>query len=211
MKNEKRASKSLWVLAALIGFLVIPSPAQADLLDGLTAQQVAEVKAGQMVVTSKDIAGGVWPELTVYQLVKASSNDVSAVFEDYPNANKYIPNLISARMVNEPKPNVRDIEYTTKVPLFGKINYTVRNYYKNQGDKHTVSWELLESPLAKQSTGSLEVEPYGKDCILRYTNYVEPITKLAAVAKGKALEEVKATVTSIATEAERRAGRVAAK
>ena len=87
------------------------------------------------------------------------------------------------------------------------ISYLVRNKYEKTPTGYAVTWELLESLLAKSVVGSLRVEPYGKDgesAILCYANHIEPATKLVAGLKGYAIKEGMNTVDAIAKEAEHR-------
>lgn len=184
-------------------FAISTAPAKS-LLDGLSVEQKKEVDDGKLVVVSRDMPGGVWPELTVYTRVDAPVSAVKAVFLDYDNAQNYIPNLVSAKVISEPEPSVKDIEYTSRMPLLGNSTYTVRNWYDISAESVTVRWELLQSPNAEVSDGSMRVEPFGSGSILRYTNYVKPKSSIAIVARGAALSEVKKTVTAIKEESERR-------
>jgi len=179
--------------------------AVADIAGTLSSSQLSQVKSGQMVVTQKDIPGGVWPQLTVYTLVNAPVATVAAVFRDYDHAQDFQPNLISAKVIARPSPNVCDVEYTSKMPIFGSMVYTVENTFNETKDGVDVSWKLLKSPMADVSDGSLRVEPFGTGSILRYTNYVKPKSSIAIVAKGAALGEVKNTVAALKAEAEKRA------
>jgi len=177
--NRNRA----WSLVACTVFSVLAPIGAAPMLADLDATQRAALDRGDQVVVSRDMPGGVWPELTVYQHVNAPVAAVRDVFLDYDNAHKYIPNLVSARVFNEPEPGVRDIEYTQRLPLLGHSSYTVRNWYENSPTSMTVRWELLESGMAEISDGSLRVEQDGNGCILRYTNYVKPKSSIAIVAR----------------------------
>jgi hypothetical protein len=60
-----------------------------------------------------------------------------------------------------PEPDVRDVEYTSKMPLLGNSTYSVRNWFEKAADGITVRWKLLQSPMAEISDGSLRVEPMG--------------------------------------------------
>jgi hypothetical protein len=175
------------------------------MLDALTREQLAQLNKGELVVISRDVPGGVWPELTVYTRVGAPVSAVGDVFLDYENAQKYIPNLVSAKVIAQPEPDVRDVEYTSKMPLLGNSTYSVRNWYEKGPDGITVRWKLIQSPMAEISDGSLRVEPTDSGCVLRYTNYVKPKSSIAIVAKGAAQSEVRKTVSAIKAEAERRA------
>jgi len=180
--------------------------ASAEVLAGLNADQLADLDDGGLVVTKKDIEGGVWPELTVYTRVNAPVSDVLKVFHDYDHAQDYVPNLVSARVVGQPEPDVFDIEYTSRLPLLGTTSYETRNWYETTAGGVSVRWKLLKSAMADISDGSLRVEPYEGGSVMRYVNYVKPKSAIAIVAKGAALSEVKKTVTALKAQAEKVAG-----
>ena len=173
------------------------------LMKNLSQSQVASVEQGQMVVASVNIPGGPWPQLKVYTVVNAPVAVIKSVFLDYANAQDYIPNLVSAKVVDRPSSNVVDVCYTSHMPLIGNSSSTVRNVYTTKGNSLTVDWHLLSSPVASVSTGQLKVEPFGSGSIMRYTNYVVPKSSLAFLARGVALNEVKATVAAIKKQAEK--------
>ena len=180
--------------------------ARADLASSLSAAQLAQLKSGQMVVESKDIPGGVWPQITIHTLVNAPVATISAVLRDYAHAQDFQPSIVSAKVVSQPKPNVYVVEYTQKMPIFGTTNFTVQNTFSESGGGVTVQWKLIKSSMADISDGSLRAEPFGTGSILRYTNYVKPkLGALAGMAKGAALDSVKTTVTELKAEAEKRA------
>jgi hypothetical protein len=191
----------------LLVLFVMASSSRADLAGSLSPDQLKQLKAGELVVESKDIPGGVWPQLTVYTLVNAPVAVIDALFRDYAHAQDYQPSIISAKVVAKPAPNVFNVEYTQKLPLFGTTNFTVQNTFSNGKDGGlTVTWKLLQSSMADVSDGSLRVEPYGAGSIMRYVNYVKPkLGFLAGAAKSSAQDSVKSTVTDLKNEAEKRA------
>lgn len=190
----------LVLLAA--GFIGI---GRADIASDLSAAQLQQVKSGQLVVTKKDIPGGVWPQLTVYTLVDAPIATIGNVFRDYAHAQDFQPNIVSAKVIAKPSPNVYEVEYTQKLPLFGTTSFVVQNTYTETPKSLDVTWKLLKSAMAEISDGSLRAEPFGDGSIMRYTNYVKPKSSIAIVAKGAALGEVKNTVTALKNECEKRA------
>jgi hypothetical protein len=193
-------------LCAAAAWLATAVLARADLADSLSAGQLQQLKQGQMVVESKDIPGGVWPQLTVYTLVNAPVSVVTGVFRDYKHAQDFQPDMVSAKVVSQPSPNVCDVLYTQKMPIFGTTSFTVQNTYSESDGGVTVKWKLLKSAMADVSDGSLRVEPYNNGSILRYVNYVKPKGGfIAGVAKGAALDSVKNTVAALKAEAEKRA------
>ncbi len=195
------------ILACLLLSIAAPARAVAGVADALTADQISQLKSGQLVVTSRTITGGAWPELTVYTLVNAPVSVVESVFRDYAHAQDFQKGLISANVLEHPSPDVYVVAYTSKLPLVGKTTNTVQNTFESSSGGLTVSWKLLKSDTADVSDGSLRVEPYGNGSILRYTNYVQPKSAIAGLAKWAAADSVKTTVTELKTEAERRAAR----
>lgn len=192
---------SFLFLTVLISF----SGLRADLLADLDAAQRKDLDVGQLVVRSKDVPGGPWPELMVYTRVNAPVSAVDLVFRDYSGASSYIPNLESAEVLERPSKNVYVVRYTSKAPLVGKIVSTVKNTYSYPDGGLSVKWNLIEATQADESRGELRVQPHGSGCILRYTNYVKPKSSLAGMVKFAALSEVKKTVAALKAESEKRA------
>lgn len=190
---------------AVLAVSVTNSP--AALIDQVSADERSELAAGQVVVESKKVADAPWPQLSLYQVVNAPTKTMVALLQDYASAPSYTPNVLSVKLISNNADGTKDLEYTTKVPLLGKINYTVRNTYVKSGTSYTVSWSLLKSPFVKKSEGSIKVEPYGENqTLMCYTNLVIPVTTLLPGMQGQALSEAKSTVASIKGEAEKRAG-----
>jgi hypothetical protein len=196
-----------WISCLLATFMLPVSGLRADVLSDLDAGQRKELDAGGLVVRSKDVPGGPWPELMVYTRVDAPVSAVESVFRDYQGAASYIPNLESAEVLEHPSKNLYVVRYTSKAPLVGKIVSTVKNTYSYPDGGLSVKWDLIEATQADESRGELRVQPDAKGCILRYTNYVKPKSSLAGMVKFAALSEVKKTVSALKAESEKRAGR----
>lgn len=192
------------VLFASVFFMAVSL--MADLVKEVPKSQRDELAEGQTVVRSTDIPGLPWPQLSLYRVVNAPPSVVADLFTDYNAAPSYTPGLLNAQVVSTNPDGTKDVRYTVKVPVIQRTSYMVRNTYRKQGSNYTVSWKLLQSPLAKQSDGSLRIEPYdGNRTLLCYTNLCVPITNLVSGLKNQALVEAKNTVLALATEAERRA------
>ncbi len=191
------------LFATLVGCGTAPI-AFAGLPDGLTADQMAELERGELVVSEQSKPGGPWPEITVITKIDASLATVTALFHDYEAAPDYQPNIVAASVVDKPSAKVVDVRYTSKMPIVGESSNTVRNTFSETADSTTVEWTLLESTTADVSDGSMTVEPFAGGTLLKYTNYVKPKSKLAILARGAAVGEAKKTVRQIKAEAERR-------
>ncbi len=188
--------------------LFLAASLHADLMKEVPKSQRDELAEGQTVVKSTDVAGVPWPRLSLYRIVNAPPEVVSNLFTDYDAAPSYTPGLIQAQVIATNADGTKDVRYTVKVPVIQRTSYVVRNTYLKQGDNFTVSWKLVQSPLAKQSDGSLRIEPYdGNRTLMCYTNLCVPITNLVSGLKNQAVVEAKNTVLALATEAERRANK----
>lgn len=180
----------------------------ADLMKEVPKSQRDELAAGQTIVKSVEVAGVPWPELSLYRIVNAPPEVVANLFTDYDAAPSYTPGLIQAQVIASHPDGSKDVRYTVKAPIIQRTSYVVRNSYLKRDGNFTVSWKLLQSALAKQSDGSLRIEPYGGGrTLMSYTNLCVPITNLVSGLKNQALVEAKNTVLALATEAERRANK----
>jgi len=192
------------LLSAAFLLLAVPL-VRAAFIDEVPQIALDELAAGQIVVKSKAVSGAPWPRLSLYQVVNAPPAVLKNLFTDYASAPSYTPNLLSATVLTTNPDGSKDVQYTTKVPILGKISYTVRNSYITRGNSYEVDWTLIKSLLAKSSDGSLRIEPYGQNqTLLCYTNLCVPITSLPGM-KDAALGEAKTTVRAIKAEAEKRA------
>jgi hypothetical protein len=194
------------LFAALLGVAAAHSPFAATSAD-LSADQIAKLNGGDMIVLEKKMEGGPWPEITVITKVAAPLATITNLFRDYEAAPDYQPNIVATEVVDQPSANVVDVKYTSKMPVVGESSNTVRNTFTETADSTTVKWTLLESTTADVSDGSMVVESFEGGTLLKYTNYVQPKSKLAILARGAAVGEVKKTVRQIKAEAERRAAK----
>jgi hypothetical protein len=193
-------------IAFLLTAMLVLSNVRADLLDEVPQNARDELAAGQTVVKSENVPGAPWPRLKLYRVVNAPRQVLVELLSDYSAAPSYTPGMLSAKVIANNPDGTKDVEYRVKVPVLQSISYSVRNTYIRKGNSYEVKWTLLRSPLAKSSDGSIRVEPYGNGkTLMRYTSLTVPLTNLVAGLKNQALNEAKATVLAIATEAERRA------
>ena len=194
-------------LSVIAAVSLVAAPVRAALIDEVAPGSLKELAANQVVVQSTKVAGAPWPQLSLYQVVQASPKIMTDLLKDYAAAPSYTPNMIGVKLLATNPDGSKDLEYTTRVPILGKINYTVRNTYSKAGNMYTVAWTLIKSPFAKKSDGSIRIEPYGNgQTLMCYTNLVIPITTMVPGIQGQALSEAKATVAAIEREGEKRAG-----
>jgi hypothetical protein len=173
-------------------------------LEDLDATQRREVLAGRQVMTQQEIADKPWPRVRLYRLVRATPEEVAAVFFDYENAKAYIPDLLNSRISKTVTPRVLEVDYEVDVPILADEAYTARNELRAvHGGGFDVSWILLRALQTKSAEGSLLVEPHGDGhSLIRYTNLVTPGSGMAKILKNLALDRMEKTVEAIANQVE---------
>lgn len=160
--------------------------------------------AGGQVMTQEEIVGKPWPRVRLYQLVRATPEEVAAVFFDYENAKAYIPDLLHSRISKTVTPRVLEVDYEVEVPILADEAYTARNELRAvHGGGFDVSWILIRALQTKSAEGSLLIEPRGDgESIIRYTNLVTPSSGMAKILKTLALARMEKTVAAITRQVE---------
>lgn len=205
-RYAKRSLNSPVPLIILTIFAAL-GQAHAGMDAELSAAEQKKLARGETVVQTIERRGATWPEVRIYKKIRATPEDVTALFLDYPNAKSYIDNLESAVVEKTPDPQTKDVRYTVRLPVIGGISYLVRNRYEKTQNGSVVKWTLLEPPFAaKAATGSLRVEQgaNGDGSVICYANHVEPATRLLSRLSGLAVKEAAHTVEAIVKEAEKR-------
>lgn len=179
-------------------------PGWCGLLDALDAAQRREVLAGGQVMLQEAVAGKPWPRVRVFQLVRATPEEVAAVFFDYENSKTYIPDLLNSRISKTVTPLVLEVDYEVDVPILADEAYTARNELRAiHGGGFHVSWILLRALQTKGAEGNLRIEPHGeRDSVILYTNLVTPGSGMAKVLKTLALARMQKTVHAIVEKVE---------
>jgi len=91
------------------------------------------------------------------------------------------------------------------VPILPDEYYTVRNSIKILGqDQYQVDWKLLRAIQTKDSEGFLRVEPFEGGSVIMYQNLVTPGSSMAGLLRGKAIEQMRETVTAISAHVEKK-------
>lgn len=193
------------LLRLLCAFVGVSASAWAgNLLNELTPSQQAEVKKGTQVLITEDVEGKPWPKVKVYRVIDATPEEVMAVFCDFSNAKAFVPKLLKSEISNKISPTVIEVDYGVDVPILPDEFYTVRNTIKSTGkETYQVDWKLLRAVQTKDSVGSMRVEPHGDgQSLMAYHNLVVPGSSMAGLLKGKAIEQMRETVTAIGEHAE---------
>lgn len=175
-----------------------------SLLSELSSAQKCQVEEGSQVVITENIDGKPWPRVKVYRLVDASPEQVTAVFFDYESASSFVPNVIKSEISNKVSSCTMDVDYGLDVPILPDEFYTVRNSLRSVGgNSYCIDWKLLRSVLTRDSVGSIRVEPWEGKAAICYQNLVTPASNIAALLRGRAIEQMKETTKALAAKVEK--------
>ena len=154
-----------------------------------------------------------WPSVTIYQRINATPEESTAMFFDYGNQVKYIPNLTKAVPSFESK-TVYNVSYQVKLPFIpswmgGTENYTVRDelFSSDNGHAYEVKWTLVpgHGETVKSSVGNARFEDLGGATLLAYNSYIVPGRSGAdwGFVVERAKDSVKKAVAAIAKQVEK--------
>lgn len=190
-------------LAAVLFTGLAPVPvAAADYWEGLSSRQKEILSSGETLILEEEVPGNPWPRFIVYHLVKATPAEIAAVFWDLRLDPKYIPNCLSVTITASPSPHVLEGEYTLKMPFFLPDEvYVSRNTLRRHSEEHyEIFWKVLRSRYTKSCQGSLNLQKHDRGTLLRYTNIVEPGSKIAGIMKNSASRQVLASVKALISQ-----------
>lgn len=190
-------------LAPLVLLIVSPTLALAGIRAELTPAQITNLDRGAQVVITEEVEGRPWPRIRIYQTVKASPEEVIAVFSDYAQAKTFVPDVIKSEVSRTISPCVLEVDYQIDVPMLPDESYTARNSLTSTGDSYKVSWSLVRALQTKASEGSLRVDPDNQGSVICYTNLVTPGSSMAGLLRIPAMERMKSSVAAIVKKVEK--------
>jgi hypothetical protein len=199
---RKRSQFLFLAACALIPSLGVAGP---SLLDNLSKSDIENVRGGKQILITEDMDGKPWPRVNVYKRVDAKPEEVIAVFCDYRNAKTFVPNVLKSDISKEINGQVCEVDYGVDVPILPDEYYTVRNTIQVMGnEKYQVSWKLVRAMQTKDSEGFIRVEPFEDGSVILYQNLVTPGSSMAGLLRGKAIEQMRQTVTAITEHVEKK-------
>lgn len=193
------------MIAALLLALTV---GEAD-AQRLSPDQRAILESGGRVVLTEDVAGSVWPRITVLQFVVGSPEESAAVFMDYSRHASFVPNVLLSRVSRVVDAATLEVDYVLSVPIAPDEAYTVRNRLSSTiperaGDARTyrVEWTLVRASSTKSAEGEARFEPYRGGTLFTYRNLVVPGGRIAGLGfiRRKAQKDVEATAQAIAAQ-----------
>ena len=156
-----------------------------------------------MIFLEQDFSGKPWPRVRIYKRIKATPEEVAAVFFDYDQAKTFIPDVLESKISKKITPSVMEVDYAVEVPILSDEVYTARNEMKALGEGYQASWTLLRALQTKAAEGNMLIEPFENGTsVIRYTNLVTPSSGMAKILKFPALSRMQKTVLAIGQKVE---------
>jgi hypothetical protein len=197
-------SRFLRVFGLFLIVTLAGAQAGPGIWDELNPDQQAKVRAGEQVCLTEPVAGKPWPRLRIYRTVRATPEEVAAVFVNYDFAHEYVPNVLKSTISNRVSPCTVDVDYALDVPILPDEFYTTRNILTAPAPgSFRVDWKLLRAVQTKDSVGCLRIEPYADQALICYQNLVTPGSSMAGLLKGTAVKQMNQTVAAIAARVEK--------
>lgn len=196
----------------VFSFLIVPlfltttdALAETNYWSGLSTRQREILNSGDALVLEEDHPGNPWPRFIVYHLVKATPAQVAAVFWDLRLDPKYVPNCLSVTILGKPSPHVIDGEYTLKMPFFlpDEVYVSRNTLQRRSADHFEISWDVLRSRYTKSCSGIISLQKHERGTLLRYSNMVEPGSRIAGIMKNNAGHQVVASVKALVSQVAR--------
>lgn len=160
--------------------------------DQLTAAQAAHLASGKPLVLEKEMPGEPWPEITIWQMVKYTPEELAGVFWDSELDAAYLPGCLSARILSRPDPSSQKAEFKLRMPFFLPDEVYVSDIKLIPGPPGTyrISWKVLESVYAKSCRGEILIQPHAGMTLIRYSNFMVPRSRIAVLLRGVGRERV---------------------
>ena len=167
----------------------------------ISQTELAKLTNKELVIHSKEIRGCPWPEITVFALIDASPVEAAALFSNYQDHKKYIPDLIKSDPVRKIAENEIIVDFEMRLPWpLANSKYSTGNVFNRlDNNEYEIRWYLVESDSLIDSKGTVQFIPYGKKTLLKYQSLIHPDSRLASVFSSKAKSGITKTVQAIVT------------
>jgi carbon monoxide dehydrogenase subunit G len=181
-----------FLMCASFGFATTP-PAE------LNQTELVKVANKELIIHSKEVAKCPWPELTVFALIDASPVEAAAVFSNYEDQKKYIPDLVKSDPARRVAQNETIVNFEMRLPWpLANSRYSTGNIFNRlENDKYEICWYLVESDSLIDSKGTVQFIPYGNKTLLKYQAFVHPGSRLASIFSSRAKATITKTVQAI--------------
>lgn len=191
----------------LLGFLFLgfclPKLSAGSLASTLTASEREQISKGTQIIQIEEVEGCPWPQVTIFQKVQAKPDEVAAVFFDFEDSKRFIPNVLNSKISRTISPAVLEVDYAINVPILPDEYYTVRNTLSQPNPNcYDISWKLLKAVQTKDSVGSFQTESWEDETLIRYRNLVTPGSRMAGLLRSIAIGQMEGAASAIVERAE---------
>lgn len=185
------------IMYAFVGFSMTHSAEISEM-------ELAKLTNKELIIHSKDIQGCPWPEITVFTLIDVLPVEAAAIFSNYQDHKKYIPDLIKSDPSRKIAENEIIVDFEMHLPWpFANSKYSTGNILSRlENNEYEVRWYLVRSDSLIDSKGTVRFIPYGKKTLLKYQSFIHPSSKLASIFCSKAESGITKTVRAIVTYTE---------
>lgn len=165
----------------------------------LSPKDLSQLKAGKLIRKVEKLDGEIWPKVTVMAVIPHTPKDNMEVFDDFEAQKEYIPDMVSAKVLNKVEENAYDVAFEMKMPWpISNTKYVTRNIIKKDGENYRIDWHLIKSNQMKDTKGSVIFEALDENqTLLTYVNHITPDSELASMFKSRVPEDVEKTVKVI--------------
>jgi hypothetical protein len=170
----------------------------------LNQAELARLTNKELIIHSKEISSCPWPEITVFALIDVSPVEAAALFANYQDQKKYIPDLVKSDPARRIADNEMIVDFEMRLPWpLANSKYSTGNiFYTLPNNEYQVCWYLVESDTLIDSKGIVQFIPYAKKTLLKYQALIHPDSKFASVFSSRAKPAVTKTVQAIVSYVE---------
>ena len=189
------------MIAAALAALVLAAapPCRGELGDDARRR----VERGETVVEQLPAVGFPWPEVAAWRRVAAAPVAVMAVYADFDSQARYIPEMVTSRIVGRDGPTTYRVFYEYEVPGPNE-QYTMAISLHRTGEGFEARWTMLSARYARRIAGELRVIPDAGGALIRYATRVDPGTLGAALGDPNSVgRRLRATAEALAARVTR--------
>ncbi len=174
------------------------------IFDQLSSEQRMKVLSGEQVYATEKIADAPWPQITIFQLIKATPEECAAVSLDYELKPQYSHEFKSAKISKSGPGSQTEVDYLLSVLFLPDEEFTLRydwstNEARNQFD---LEWSLVRAKRMKKSWGRSIFTPHKGNTLLITQLFTDPGIFGARLFAGKATSQTLEVTDSLVKQIE---------
>jgi hypothetical protein len=181
------------IFSAAVAALLLPTVALAD-AKPLTRDEVATLKAGNLVTRTRELKGEVWPEVTVMGALPGTPAAGYAAYSDFASHTHFIPGLLRSDIYRGQK-GEEWVQTEMKLPWpLENAFCTTRVTSRRQGDTYEMAYTFVEGNHMKDMYGSVRFLPWNGGTLFVLVSHTTPKSPLASLWTSRVPGQVEAAV-----------------